>query len=234
VAVIGVIPARMGSSRFPGKPLHMIAGKPMLQHVYERASAFKGWEYLIVATPDQEIMAYCQHAGIKCRFTPGSVERRALDACAEAAIDLPEGDIIVNVQGDEPLVTVENIDVIVRDMEMWITREANLLLIKLRPGDLNDKNAVKALTYPHGGVIYTTRQPVGAASGRVGGLFAFRNFALKQFTKMATNDYEETESCDINRWLGNGRRVYAVPAASPSYQSVDCLRDVAVVEAMML
>lgn len=235
MSVIGVIPARMGSSRFPGKPLHPILGKPMLEHVYRRAEMCGVWEKLIVATPDLEIADWCHAHEIPNRVTWRTKEGRALDACAEAVEDLPDYDIIVNVQGDEPMVTPENIRAVVDRLEN--TWEPVVLCVPLKDGDLDDPNAVKILATDDRmeRIIYTTRAPVRAAIGRIGGLLGFRNVRLQTFSRLPHNVHETAEACDINRWLtGDIDPPLVARARSAAYQSVDCLEDVAKVEKLMV
>ena len=104
---IGIIPVRMAASRFPGKPLFPILGRPMVEHVHARATMYSGWDALVVATCDEEIRAACEERGYTVIMT-GDHHTRALDRVAEAVtkIDVPGGvsndDIVVCVQGDEP------------------------------------------------------------------------------------------------------------------------------------
>lgn len=230
--VIGVVPGRMGSSRFPGKPLEPILGRPLIEHCYLRACMFMGFDELIVATPSREIEDFCERRGWPCFCTPKSEEGRALDCVAEATSWCDDDDIIVCVQGDEPMVTPENIGVIVDHVAQKRSNVA-ALIVALRDGDLDDTNVVKALMDGDQNLLYTTRQPVPAADGRIGGLLAWCSGALKRFALMAPNKHETGESCDINRYLGHGYRARGVHAVSPSYQSVDCPADIKVVEQLL-
>ena len=111
--VIGIIPARMAASRFPGKPLHLIAGRPMLEHCYLRAKMFDGWTELAIATCDKEIETFCRSKDFPVIMTSSS-HTRALDRVAEATlcskIKVTDSDIIICVQGDEPLLGPDVID----------------------------------------------------------------------------------------------------------------------------
>ena len=113
---IGIVPARMAASRFPGKPLHLIHGKPMLEHVFERAKLYEGWNRLVIATCDQEIEQFSKKKGVEVVMT-GSQHTRALDRVAEAFENLnvatSDHDIIVCVQGDEPMMRPDMIDAVV-------------------------------------------------------------------------------------------------------------------------
>ena len=113
---IGIIPARMAASRFPGKPLHPILGRPMLEHVYQRAKLYGNWDDLVLATCDEEIALFGHKAKITVIMT-GAHHTRALDRVAEAVDLLPrpaaQDDIVVCVQGDEPMLRPDMIEAVV-------------------------------------------------------------------------------------------------------------------------
>jgi len=117
--VIGVIPARMGSGRFPGKPLFKIAGMPMMEHVWHRAKMYGKWDELIVATCDSEIKDFADSKNIPCVMTSNKHER-ALDRVAEAIensnFQVDSNDIVLNVQGDEPMTDPENVSLVYNTM----------------------------------------------------------------------------------------------------------------------
>jgi len=105
--IIGIVPARMAASRFPGKPLHNIIDRPMLSHVYGRANLYDKWDHLSIATCDTEIQDFAKKNDFNCTMTSDS-HTRALDRVAEAvskitAFELNDDDIVINVQGDEPM-----------------------------------------------------------------------------------------------------------------------------------
>ena len=112
---IGIIPARMTASRFPGKPLHPIAGRAMLEHCYLRAKMYADWDVLAVATCDEEIRAFCEEHNFPVIMT-ADTHTRALDRVAEAAtkcgLDVAENDIVICVQGDEPLLGPDVIEAV--------------------------------------------------------------------------------------------------------------------------
>ena len=113
---IGIVPVRMAASRFPGKPLHPIHGKAMLEHVFQRAKLYKCWDHLVIATCDQEIEQFSKKKGFPVVMT-GSHHTRALDRVAEGCekldVELSEQDIVVCVQGDEPMMRPDMIDAVV-------------------------------------------------------------------------------------------------------------------------
>ncbi|MEK9571207.1 MAG: NTP transferase domain-containing protein, partial [Paracoccaceae bacterium] len=116
---IGVIPARMAASRFPGKPLYPICGRPMVEHVYERSLMFKNWDGLFLATCDEEISQYAASKNMPTLMT-SNTHTRALDRVAEAAsvcgISLSDNDIVVCVQGDEPMMHPDMIDATIKPL----------------------------------------------------------------------------------------------------------------------
>lgn len=138
--------------------------------------------------------------------------------------------MIVCVQGDEPMVTPENIMAIAT---VPVNVTCNVLAIPLRPGDRDDHNTVKILADIDGFIRYTTRQPVPAAKTRIGGLLAMRTRELREFSALEPTVDEMAESCDLNRFISHGRHPAVVHAISDAYQSVDCVQDIARVEAAM-
>ena len=131
---IGIIPARMAASRFPGKPLHPIAGRPMLEHCYLRADLYERWDELYVATCDTEIQQFCAENKFNCVMTSDQ-HSRALDRVAEAAdILVPQGgdnDIVVCVQGDEPLLGPDAIGAVIEPLKKEPTLNGTLLAVDI-------------------------------------------------------------------------------------------------------
>ena len=117
--IVGVIPVRMASKRFPGKPLAKILGKPMVEHVFERARMFDSWSHLVVATCDDEISRYCKYKNYETIMTSPN-HTRALDRVAEAALDkrfdLKPNDLVVCVQGDEPMLRPDMIKTVLEPL----------------------------------------------------------------------------------------------------------------------
>ena len=118
--IVGLVPARMAASRFPGKPLFPIFGRPMLEHVFERAKMFKRWDALAICTCDEEIKAFAESKGYPVIMTR-SDHVRALDRVAEAAtkcdFEIADDDIVLNVQGDEPMMHPDMIAATIAPME---------------------------------------------------------------------------------------------------------------------
>jgi 3-deoxy-manno-octulosonate cytidylyltransferase (CMP-KDO synthetase) len=245
--IIGIIPARMASSRFPGKPLFPICGKPMIEHVFERAKIFARWDTLALATCDAEIAEFGRTKNYLTIMTSDK-HTRALDRVAEAAPkvvpDIHDDDIVVCVQGDEPMMRPDMIDAVVAPLEEDDRVRATVLAM-----DIADENVflnpdtVKIVHDLKGNVLYTSRAPVpyckpGTFSPELGakriyGIFAFRWHFLRWFTRTPESPLEIKESCDSNRICDHGLgQIIAPYPAIPSF-SVDSRADRDKVEAHM-
>jgi 3-deoxy-manno-octulosonate cytidylyltransferase (CMP-KDO synthetase) len=245
--IVGVVPARMASSRFPGKPLFPICGRPMVEHVFERAKMFRRWDALALATCDQEIADFGRAKNYPTIMTSDK-HTRALDRVAEAAPkvvpDIRDDDIVVCVQGDEPMMRPDMIDAVVAPLEKNRTARGTVLAM-----DIDDEavflnpDTVKIVHDLRGTVLYTSRAPVpyckpGAFSAALGakriyGIFAFRWDFLRWFTETPESPLEIKESCDSNRICDNGLgQIIAPYSAIPSF-SVDSRADRDKVEAHM-
>jgi len=212
VNVIGIIPARMQASRLPGKPLMDICGLSMIQHVYTRASMYKEWNKLFVACCDAEIAEHCENSNINYIMTSPSHDR-ALDRVAEAAAKIVaplsnSNDVIVCVQGDEPMLAPYMIDkcvepiVSLRSKAVMVTMDINSNDVWLNP------NVVKVVANERGEVVYTSRAPIpyskhgfqqSLGAQRIYGIFGFTREVLDIFTKSIQTRLELLESCDSNR-----------------------------------
>jgi 3-deoxy-manno-octulosonate cytidylyltransferase (CMP-KDO synthetase) len=244
--IIGVIPARMAASRFPGKPLYPIIDRPMLAHVIGRARLFSGWSELMVATCDHEIQDACAPFQIPVVMTsPDHV--RCLDRVAEASTTWQGGvdpaDVVVCVQGDEPMMHPEMIDAVIAPLKRDSSVQATVLGMQIVDEDLwRNPDTVKIIHDMKGDVLYTSRAPVPYAKQfsaelgalRIYGLFAFRKGFLDTFTRLAPSPLEIKESCDSNRIFDHGYRQRVAPYPfCPSF-SVDSPGDIGLVEAAML
>ena len=241
--VIGVVPARMAASRFPGKPLHPILGMPMLGHVIERARMFRGWDDLLVATCDVEIEAFAADMGVACVMT-GDHHVRALDRVAEAyekRVDrVQDEDIVVCVQGDEPMMHPEMVDAVVQPLIADPAVAATVVAMHIVDEEIwRNPDTVKLIHNEAGEVLYTSRAPVphgragfseGLLARRIYGIFAFRWRYLRAFTEHEETRLEREESCDSNRILDMGFRQVIAPYRYLRSFSVDSLADVLLVE----
>jgi 3-deoxy-manno-octulosonate cytidylyltransferase (CMP-KDO synthetase) len=240
--IIGVIPARMGSSRFYGKPLYPICGMPMVEHVFRRASLFSRWDGLYLATCDEEIAALGEARGWPVLITSDK-HTRALDRVAEAAgkcgQELGADDIVVCVQGDEPMLQPDMIATTIRPLEE--DAEALCTVLAMHIADENlflNPDTVKIVHDLKGNVLYTSRSPVPycekftaeLGARRIYGVFAFRWHFLKTFTSLPESPLELVESCDSNRIPDNGYRQKIAPYPFRPSFSVDRPADIDLVE----
>jgi 3-deoxy-manno-octulosonate cytidylyltransferase (CMP-KDO synthetase) len=240
---IGVVPARMASSRFPGKPLHKICGMPMVEHVYRRASLFPKWDGLFLATCDEEIAQLGRDRGWPTLMTSDK-HTRALDRVAEAAEKsgerLSPDDVVVCVQGDEPMLHPDMIAASIKPLEDDPQALCTVLAMHIVDEDLwRNPDTVKIIHDLEGNVLYTSRAPVPyckkftpeLGARRIYGIFAFRWHFLKTFNSLPESPLEIVESCDSNRILDNGYRQSIAPYPFRPSFSVDSPADTSLVEA---
>ena len=243
--IIGIVPARMSSSRFPGKPLHKILDKPMIEHCFRRAEFYKKWDKLIVATCDSEIEDFCMSKNIEVIMTDKK-HIRGLDRIAEAAETLdPNGldeDIIVNVQGDEPLLGPDILDVVINPFFQDNSIKGTLLGVPIKEEkDFYNPNNLKLIHNLKGDVLYTSRSPIpytkkfspDMGAYKVGGVFGFRRNFLNWFTSTPESPLERAEICDSNRIYDHGFHQRLAPMKYRPFVSVDCPEDVQRVEELM-
>lgn len=245
--IIGVVPARMAASRFPGKPLYPIHGRPMVEHVFLRAQMYSGWDKLVLATCDLEIEQFSKEKGISVVMT-GSHHTRALDRVAEAVDRLDhsvvDGDIVVCVQGDEPMMRPDMIDAVVSPLLADPSIPCTVLAMHITEESIwMNPDTVKIIHNEAGEVLYTSRAPVPYSKGnfsadlmarRIYGIFAFRWQYLKSFTAHVETRLERLEACDSNRILDMSFRQHIAPYPSIQSFSVDSPRDIELVEKSML
>jgi 3-deoxy-manno-octulosonate cytidylyltransferase (CMP-KDO synthetase) len=218
----GIIPARYASSRFPGKPLAMIGNKSMIQRVYEQAA--KSISIVYVATDDQRIYDAVVSFGGKAVMTSED-HKSGTDRCAEAA-DLIAGetggmiDIVINIQGDEPFIKPEQIDLVKQCFRNESVQIATLIR-KAEPGeDIFNPNQPKVIINTEGDAIYFSRAAIpfyreGEKAEWTGkhsyykhiGLYAYRAETLRRITSLAPSPLEIAESLEQNRWIENGFRI---------------------------
>lgn len=243
--IIGVVPARMASSRFPGKPLKPILGKPMLEHCFARAQFYDRWDLLCLATCDREIADFGSAMDYPVVMT-ADTHTRALDRVAEAAENcgeaLADDDIVVCVQADEPLLGPDVLEAVIAPFDADTTVQGTMLGVPIIDEDVfRNPDIVKLITDMKGDILYTSRAPVpycktfspDLGAMRVGGIFGFRWAFLRWFTETPESPLEIKEACDSNRICDNGFRQRLAPIPYRAYISVDSPEDVARVEAAM-
>jgi len=239
---VGIIPARYASNRLPGKPLALIQGRPMIQHVYERAVKAKTIERLVVATDDSRIREAALRFGAEVLMTSPD-HQSGTDRVAEAArqLSLPPEAVVVNIQGDEPLLQPEVVDQLVEtlvgaaDMPM-----ATLVHSGFSQTDFHDPGVVKAVFDARRRALYFSRAPIPHPRETTQpltyykhiGLYAFRNAFLQQFTKLAPGVLEHMEKLEQLRALEHGFPILVVPTTYDSV-SVDTPLDLMKVEEIL-
>ena len=242
INAIAVIPARYASTRLPGKALVSLGGKPMIQRVWERVRQASSVSEVIVATDDNRIRSVVEGFGGKVAMTRAD-HRSGTERVAEVAVAHKEGDIFVNVQGDEPLIEPAAIDAAVEaiseDAEVSV---ATLVVPITKPADIMDPNIVKAVLDFDDNALYFSRAPIPWVRDVGGpvhaqhlkhlGLYAFRREALLEFATFPQGDLEKIEQLEQLRWLENGYRIRAVETEYDSV-SVDMPEDVTRVEQLL-
>jgi 3-deoxy-manno-octulosonate cytidylyltransferase (CMP-KDO synthetase) len=245
--IIGVIPARMAASRFPGKPLYPIHGRPMIEHVYCRAKMYEKWDALVLATCDEEIKQFADDNDIPVIMT-GNQHVRALDRVAEAIENLSESvddnDIVVCVQGDEPMMRPDMVDAVVAPLLANDTIPCTVLAMHITDEKLwHNPDTVKIVHNNKGQVLYTSRAPIPYCKGdfseelmarRIYGILAFRWKYLKAFTASQETRLELVEACDSNRILDLDFTQYIAPYPSIQSFSVDSPSDLELVKLHIL
>lgn len=234
--VITVIPARMGSSRFPGKPLADILGKPMIQHVYEQCCKSVNVDKTVVATCDVEIYDFVRSIGGDAVMTANTHER-ASDRCAEAVEKIERHcggsfDFVVMVQGDEPMVCPEMIDEALSPLLINNEVQVSNLVGRITSEELENPNIIKVVTNRHGNALYMTRKPIPAnveqqglgVCGKQVCVIPFTRQFLKTYTELSPTPLEVSESIDMLRVLEHGFAVRMVPTKFNS-QPVDTAQD---------
>ncbi|HEY0839395.1 MAG TPA: 3-deoxy-manno-octulosonate cytidylyltransferase [Vulgatibacter sp.] len=216
-----VIPARFTSERLPGKPLAEIHGKPMIVRVLERARAARGVDSVVVATDDERIAAAVREAGGEAAMTPSDCPSGS-DRCAFAARRLGELDVVVNVQGDEPLLDPGAIEDLLGAFADPAVEMATLARA-LEPGELENPNVVKVVRNLRGDALYFSRaaiphrrDPVAEPRAHVG-IYAFRAEFLQAFTRLPPTPLERTEKLEQLRALEHG---HAIRVLDTSYRSI--------------
>ena len=214
--VVGIIPARYASTRFPGKPLALIKGKPMIQRVYEQALKSK-LDVVVIATDDVRIADAVMDFGGQYVMTSPN-HRSGTDRCCEA-LDLlkTKYDAVVNIQGDEPFIDPKQIDLLV---DLIVRDDTSLASLAKRIDDADElfsPNAVKVVVNQEGNAMYFSRNPIPfmrnvdrnewLAKGRFYkhiGIYAYKADVLHQVAHMEPSALEQAESLEQLRWLENG------------------------------
>lgn len=214
-----VIPARMASERLPGKPLADIAGTPMVVRVLERARVARGVSRVVVATDDERIAAAVRRAGGEAVMTPADCASGS-DRCANAARQLGELDVVVNVQGDEPLLASSAIEELLGAFSDP-TVEMATLARPLKNCEFENPNVVKLVRDTRGDALYFSRAPIphlrGGGVPQMArahvGIYGFRADFLQRFTQLQPTPLEQSEKLEQLRVLEHGHRIRVIDTA---------------------
>jgi 3-deoxy-manno-octulosonate cytidylyltransferase (CMP-KDO synthetase) len=239
--IIVVIPARYASTRLPGKPLVPLCGKPMIQHVYERAKQAQTVHEVLVATDDQRILDAVQSFGGAARMTRAD-HRTGTERIAEVAVHEP-GDIFVNVQGDEPLIDPICIDTAIAALlEEPPAQIATVATAIRHANDVMDPNVVKTVLDFDEFALYFSRAPIPwirdthqklhVKYWKHLGLYAFQRDALLEYPTLPQGELEKIEQLEQLRWLENGYRIRVAEVPHDAV-SVDVPDDVPRVEKLL-
>lgn len=214
--VIGIIPARYASTRFPGKPLVDIAGKTMIQRVYEQASKASSLSKVVVATDDERIAEAVKAFGGEFVYTAAH-HQSGTDRCAEVIEQLPDFDIVVNIQGDEPFIEPAQIDLLASCFNEEKVELATLIKGIQSQESIYNPNSPKVVIDVNGRAMYFSRSPIPfIRSGEPGvwaekhqfykhiGIYGYRVDSLKAITKLPPSSLEIAESLEQLRWIENG------------------------------
>ena len=236
--VIGVIPCRYKSSRFQGKPIAMICGKPMLWHVWNQAKKTKYVDKLIVATDDNRIYDVCYQYGIESIMTSED-HKTGTDRVAEVAERI-DGDVFVNIQGDEPMIDPSGIDVVVAKI---INNDeesiANAFALIENKSDLINGNVVKVITSNTNYAIAYSRSPIpypkesNPTYKRQIGLYAIKRESILEFPSLNRGYLELSEGIEMLRYLENGYKIKMVEVSDNNSIPVDVPDDIMRVESLM-
>ncbi|NVM62865.1 3-deoxy-manno-octulosonate cytidylyltransferase (CMP-KDO synthetase) [Mucilaginibacter sp. SG538B] len=217
--ILGIIPARYASSRFPGKPLVDIGGKTMIQRVYEQAKKCRSLSEVVVATDDDRIFNHVNGFGGVAVMT-GANHQSGTDRCAEVARLHPGYDVIINIQGDEPFIDPEQITKLTACFNDPETQLATLIKRILTEQELHNTNAPKVVINKLSEAIYFSRATLPHIRGQEPenwlefhtffkhiGIYGYRADILQEVTKLPVSPLEKAESLEQLRWIDNGYRI---------------------------
>ncbi len=237
--IAGIIPARWGSTRFPGKPLYPIAGKPLIQHVWERCCETRRLDAVIIATDDMRIAEAAFAFGAEVALTSPDCPS-GTDRVAEVAARLEKTfSAVINIQGDEPTIPPALIDRLAAQLK----KDSGLQMVTAAsvvsdPEDVRNPNCVKVILAKNGDALYFSRSVIpcpfandegGIVYYRHQGIYGYRRDFLKRFVRWAPSGYERAERLEQLRALEHGIRIRVVIAEGESL-GVDAPADVARVE----
>ena len=231
--VLGIIPARFASTRFPGKPLIEIHGKSMIQRVYQQSQQASSLQKLVIATDDNRIKNHVETWGGNVLMTNSS-HQSGTDRCAEIINRFPEFDVAVNIQGDEPYINPEQINEVVSCFFQDKSCEIATLIKKIdTTEELFNTNRPKVVVCNKGKALYFSRLPIPLLKNidqtewvnkhvyyKHIGIYAYKTTVLQKLTTLPISSLEQAESLEQLRWLENRFQIYTKETQFES-QSVD-------------
>lgn len=238
--IIGIIPARYASTRFPGKPLVTINGKTMIRRVYEQAAKSQALATVYVATDDQRIFDHVLEFGGQAMMT-SNTHRTGTERCYEVVERLEAAnkffDVAINIQGDEPYIQPDQIDLLASCFANPAVEIATLIKKLNDGGEINSPNTIKVVTANNGKALYFSRAPIPFVREKEIaqwlqfntfykhiGIYAYRTVTLKAITALHPCPLETAESLEQLRWLENGYHIFTRETCHESY-SVDSPED---------
>lgn len=237
--VLGVIPARYGSSRFPGKPLIVLKGKSMIRRVYEGASRSELISTLTVATDDQRIVDEVVSFNGNVEMT-AEHHQSGTDRCGEIAENHPDVDVVINIQGDEPLVDPRQLDGLLEAFNDPAVKIATLGIIDASEANRANENRIKLVRDKNGDAMYFSRSAI-PNTGRADhetlaqlklyrhiGVYAYRRETLLELVNLPVCPLEKVESLEQLRWMYNGYKIRVVETSieTPNIDSPDDIHEV--------
>jgi len=234
-----IIPARWGSTRFPGKPLHLLAGKPLVQHVWERCCKVPGVDQVIVATDDTRILEAAFAFGAEVALTSAK-HPSGTDRIAEVAKKLPAAGILLNVQGDEPFLDPRLAGRLIKALKADPDARMATAACPLDPADLDNPNVVKVVCDLHGRALYFSRSPIPCDRDgdafptrlRHLGIYAYRRSFLLEFVKRKPTPLEKLEKLEQLRALEHGAKILVLTTKSAG-PGVDTPEDAVAAEKLL-
>ena len=235
--ILGVIPARLASTRLPRKLLREIAGRPLLAWVVDAARACPQLDEVLVAADSEEVADLCQRLDIPVELTspllPSGTDR------LHTVAQFHDADIYVNIQGDEPLLRPEHVADLLRPFEQPHV-DVTTLKVRCTPENIANPNAVKVVTATDGRALYFSRATIPYDRDGISppywkhiGLYAYRKAALNLFPTLSTSQLERTERLEQLRFLENGLHLYVEPTTHDTI-GVDTEADLLLVEQLLL
>jgi 3-deoxy-manno-octulosonate cytidylyltransferase (CMP-KDO synthetase) len=234
--ILGIIPARYQSSRFPGKPLIDIAGKSMIQRVYEQCLKSSKLDKIVIATDDPRILDHVHSFGAEAIMT-STQHASGTDRCGEVAANFPDFDVLINIQGDEPMIDPSQVDLLCSCFDKINTQIATLVKIINSQEELYNENTPKVIINKNLEAVYFSRQTIPFLRGKESnswlenhtfykhiGIYGFRQQTLIEIIKLPLSSLELAESLEQLRWIENGYPIQTAITAIES-QAIDTPAD---------